>query len=73
MEPNPLPFRSLKRGTARRPCICCGDLFPSRDPSHRVCQACEPRHTRLRFLTRFDPRLTYPDRGRHVESCPAGG
>lgn len=69
MEPGTRRSLSLKRGSANRPCICCGNIFPSREPSHRVCQACQPRQALFRLFTRFDPWLTHPDRGRHVESC----
>jgi hypothetical protein len=64
---------SFKRGPADRSCICCGNIFPSREPSHRVCQACRPQHTLLRLFTHCDPWLMHPDRGHHVESCPTAG
>jgi hypothetical protein len=73
MEPGTLRPLSLTRGSANRPCICCGKIFPSREPSHRVCQACRPQHTLLRLFTRCDPWLTHPDRGHRVESYPTGG
>jgi hypothetical protein len=68
--PRPL---GLARGPASRPCIQCGSLFPSREPSHRVCQGCQHRFARLRLLTRFDLRFTLPSRGRWVEGCSASG
>jgi hypothetical protein len=61
------------QGPASRSCIQCGSLFPSREPSHRVCQGCQLRFTRLRLLTRFDPRFALPSRGRWVEGRSASG
>ncbi len=73
MHPDTLPSPRSTRGAAHRPCIQCGRIFPSREPSHRVCPVCQPGLAVLRPLTRFDPWLAYPDRGRRVESCSAGG
>ena len=63
----------LSRGPASRPCIQCGSLFPSREPSHRICQGCQHQFARLRHLTRFDPRFTQHSRGRWVEGRSASG
>jgi hypothetical protein len=67
---NPL---MLARGPAIRTCIQCGSLFPSREPSHRICQDCQHHFARLRHLTRFDPRFIQPSRGRWVEGRSASG
>jgi len=66
----PRPVKRV-RGPAGRHCIQCGSLFPSREVSHRVCQACYQRFARLRLLTRFDPWLTQPSHGRWVEGRSA--
>jgi len=68
--PSPL---MLARGPASRACIQCGSLFPSREPSHRICQGCQHQFARLRHLTRFDPRFTQHSRGRWVEGRSALG
>lgn len=73
MHPGTLRPSRPTLGPAHRSCIQCGRIFPSREPSHRVCQACQPGLAVLRPLTSFDPWLAHPDRGRRVESCPAGG
>jgi hypothetical protein len=57
----------LVRGPTGRACIQCGSLFSSREVSHRVCQACRHRFGSLRLVTRFDPWLSQPSRGRWVE------
>jgi len=63
----------LSRGLASRPCIQCGSLFPSREPSHRICRDCQHLFARLRHLTRFDPRFIQPSHGRWVEVRSASG
>ena len=68
----PRPLR-LQHGPINRACIQCGGSFPSREVTHRICQACHHRFARLRLLTRFDPWLTHPSRGRLVEGCSASG
>lgn len=68
----PRPLR-LRRGPTDRACIHCGRMFPSREVSHRVCQACYHRFSRLRLVTRFDPWLRHPSLGRWVEGCSASG
>lgn len=63
----------LQCGSTNRACIQCGRMLPSREVSHRVCQACRHRLDRLRLVARFDPWLTYPSLGRWVEGCSASG
>ncbi len=73
MHPGSPRVLRLKRGPTNRACVQCGLTFPSREPSHRVCQACHHQFTRLRLLTQFDPWLTQPSRGRWVEGRSALG